>query len=159
MMRALLLVAALVVGARAYCFSPAAARAVVMRSARSAILCLAAEEEDEELEKAVAKAEKLWSLALAARQRADRLSSEAEALAEEVSSAASEEASRLKGLEGAGGGQRFSLSMLSNAKSQLDSSLDAGQLLSAAVEAAEEAEIAEALAEEALAAVEAELDE
>ncbi|KAL1521764.1 hypothetical protein AB1Y20_021418 [Prymnesium parvum] len=104
---------------------------------------------EDDVEAAVEKAEKLWAQALEARKRADRLSNEAESVAEEVSLSAQQQTEKLDNTS------KFSLSLLQDAQSTIDASLEVGQLVSQAVDAAEEAEQLEREAEAALLDVEA----
>ncbi len=102
----------------------------------------------DEVESAVAEAERLWAEALAAREKADRLSAEAE---ESSGAVVSDAEAASAGLETLNEVPKFSLSMLSDAQAALESSVHAGGLLSDAVDAAEEADRLEAEAELALA--------
>ena len=103
----------------------------------------------EAVEAAVEKAEALWAEALAARELADRLAGEAEELSTTAGDASEEAAKALDG------SSTFSLSLLSGAQSAQSSSLDAGRALADAYDAAEEAVKKEAVAEAALEASEA----
>ena len=96
----------------------------------------------------VERAEALWAEALAARELADKLSSEAETLAD-ASGEASDAASTA--LDGA---SKFSLSMLTTSTEAQNKALEAGKVIAEAVEAAEAAEELERKAEEALTASE-----
>ena len=87
--------------------------------------------------------------ALAARELADRLAGEAEELSTTAGDASEEAAKALDG------SSTFSLSLLSGAQSAQSSSLDAGRALADAYDAAEEAVKKEAVAEAALEASEA----
>ena len=107
----------------------------------------------DELELAVEKAENLWAEALAAREKAEKLSGDAEEAANE--SAATAEAAS----ETIDGAEKFKLSMIGDAQKASSMALDAGSLLAEAVEASEEAERLEGLAEAALASVEAAMQE
>jgi len=111
-----------------------------------AIVCLVTEAD---VEAAVANAERLWENALAAREKVDLLSSEAEELAEASAATSEEAASQVDA------SATFKLSMLGDAKAATDASLNANAVLADAVAAAEEAERLEALAEAATDAMDA----
>lgn len=103
---------------------------------------------------AIEKAEALWAEALAARQKADALSAEAEEL-----SAATAEESEGMNEKLSGEGTKFSLSMIGDARVVMDTAIDAQKLITDAVAAAELADQLEADAEVALQVSEAMLAE
>jgi ABC-type hemin transport system substrate-binding protein len=140
----------LVVGAAGWAPHPVCSRLnrPFCSHAQSAVFALVTADD---VEAAVETAEKLWADALAAREQADQLSSEAEAVAEDADGKSAEEANRLKDMEKSG---KFSLATLSGAQIAVNSGSATMDLIADAVNAAEEAERLEALAEEALAAVE-----
>lgn len=128
-------------------FVPGIAPMVGLR--RAALRCVVTEDD---VEKAVEKAEKLWADALAARKKADALSAEAEEMATAAATVGEEQSAKL------GDATRFEMSLLSGASQAMSSSLQAGEVLSDAVEAAEEAQKLEDLAEAALAESEAAIE-
>eukprot|EP00310_Coccolithus_braarudii_P012321 CAMPEP_0183350826 /NCGR_PEP_ID=MMETSP0164_2-20130417/21201_1 /TAXON_ID=221442 /ORGANISM="Coccolithus pelagicus ssp braarudi, Strain PLY182g" /LENGTH=148 /DNA_ID=CAMNT_0025522829 /DNA_START=65 /DNA_END=511 /DNA_ORIENTATION=- len=103
---------------------------------------------EDDVEAAVELAEQLWAEALKARERADCLSEKAAEQAELAQASAEEATASMDSAT------TFRLSMLGDARIAMDSQLNAGSLLSEAVEAAEAAELFEAKAEEALTASE-----
>ena len=103
---------------------------------------------------AIEKAEALWAEALAARQKADALSAEAEEL-----SAATAEESEGMNEKLSGEGTKFSLSMIGDARVVMDTAIDAQKLITDAVAAAELADQLESDAEIALQVSEAMLAE
>jgi hypothetical protein len=114
----------------------------VYRQTRCCINCLVTEDD---VVAAVDKCERLWADALAAREKVDLLSTEAEQLSE-ASSASAEQASAA-----AANATTFKLSMLGDIKVATDANLDANAVLADAVDASEEAERLELLAEAATA--------
>ena len=122
------------------------------RSPRSAVTikCLVTEAD---VEGAVEKAEKAWEAALAAREKADELSTKAEEMAE--ASAATSEAASAK----VDASTTFKMSQLGDLKAATDETLDANAMLAEAVDAAEEADRLEVLAEEATALMEEALEQ
>ena len=103
---------------------------------------------ESDVEEAVEVAERLWAKALEAREKADELAERAASLAERAQENAAQATESMEG------GGKLSLSMLGDAQIAMTGSLDAGSLLSEAVDAAEAAEALEAEAEEALKASE-----
>ena len=100
---------------------------------------------------AIENAEALWAVALAARERANALSAEAEELSNEAATQTGAATAKL--------GDKFSLSMLGDARIAMDSAMEVQRLLSEAVDAAEEADRCELEAEAALQASEAALEQ
>lgn len=98
----------------------------------------------EDVEEACEKAERLWAEALEARKLADERSIEADNIASAAADASKEQSETLDAAS------KFNLALLSGASEAMNSSLEAGQALSDAVEAAEAAEKLELLAEAAL---------
>lgn len=94
---------------------------------------------------AVERAEALWAEALAAREKANELSVEAE----ELSDATAKETEGMNE-KMSGEGTKFSLSMIGDARVAMDSAIDAQKLISDAVAAAELADQLEEDAEIAL---------
>ena len=103
----------------------------------------------DDVEIAVEKCEKLWADALAAREKMDEISTEAESLAEESAASGEEAAAAVDGSD------KFKLSMLGDMKAATDKNLDANSVLGDAVAAMEEADRLEALAEVAMEEMEA----
>jgi len=103
---------------------------------------------------AVERAEALWAEALAAREKANELSVEAEELSEAT-------AKETEGMNEkmSGEGTKFSLSMIGDARVAMDTAIDAQKLISDAVAAAELADQLEEDAEIALQVSEAILEE
>ena len=99
------------------------------------------------------KCERLWAEAVAARERVEHLSTRAEAQAESSAAASAEAAAAVEGAD------KFKLSMLGDVKAATDASLDANSILADAVEAAEEAERLEALADAAMAEMDAAIEQ
>ena len=139
------------------CFAPA----LLQRSAQSSlavpmlprapfIICLVTADD---VEMAVEKCENLWADALAARKKVEELSTEAEELAES-SAALGEETSKV-----VDAAEKFKFSMVGDVKAASDAALDANAMLANAVEASEEAERLEGLAEAALVEMEAAIEQ
>jgi len=103
---------------------------------------------EDDVETAVQAAEDSWADALKARKLAETKALEAEEAADAAGVSSEAVSNELNAAS------KFSLSMLGDAKGAMDSSLDATALLSEAVEAAEEADRLEEIAEAALAASE-----
>ena len=97
-----------------------------------------------------------WALPIAARA-SKKLSARLSDLADEMASASAETAD--KAAATLDDSNKFKLSMIGDAKSAMDASLDAGKVLADAVEAGEEAERLEALAEAALVEMEGLLEQ
>eukprot|EP00521_Asterionellopsis_glacialis_P010627 CAMPEP_0195296578 /NCGR_PEP_ID=MMETSP0707-20130614/19756_1 /TAXON_ID=33640 /ORGANISM="Asterionellopsis glacialis, Strain CCMP134" /LENGTH=190 /DNA_ID=CAMNT_0040358129 /DNA_START=132 /DNA_END=704 /DNA_ORIENTATION=+ len=112
--------------------------------ARSGIRCNLVTEE--QVLEAVEASEKLWEEALEARKKANALSEQAETLGEEAASSTEQVANALQ--------KNVGLDQIENAKSAINSSLDAGSILSDALEATKEADQLEAKADNALAKAE-----
>ena len=96
------------------------------------------------VEAAVKEAEDMWDAALRARQKADRLSEEAESTAEASAAESVDASAKLDE------STKFSMSMLGSARTAMGSSLKATNLVADAVEAAAKADKLEEAAEEAL---------
>ena len=96
------------------------------------------DETPEERQK-IEKAEALWAEALAARQKADALSAEAEELSAETAVESEGMNEKLSGE-----GTKFSLSMIGDARVVMDTAIDAQKLITDAVAAAELADQLEA---------------
>lgn len=118
------------------------------RVARAVPLQLLADITYDEVAVAVDKAENLWAAAMDARQKADELSEQAEVASTDFADQAGDTATKMDASE------KFSLSMLGDARVAMEKSGDVQQLLADAVEAAEKAEAAEQEAEAALQASE-----
>lgn len=117
---------------------------VMPRVARVVPLQLLADITYEQVSAAVDKAENLWAAAMDARQRADELSEQAEASSSEFAEQADDAAVKMDESE------KFSVSMLGDARAAMDKSVSVQQLLADAVEATEKAEQLEQEAEAAL---------
>jgi hypothetical protein len=134
----------------AHCWSPpasyAASVAPALPSPARVLAWMKVTADDVEI--AVETAERLWAEALEAREKAERLSEEAETMAGESEAAMSDTASSIDDAS------KFKLSMLGEAQQAQQASLDAGSILADALEAVEEADELEALAEAALVASE-----
>ena len=83
---------------------------------------------EEEVELAVQKAEDSWAAALAAREKAEKLSIDAEEAAEDAGTSSEAVSDELNA------STKFSLAMLSGASSSMDKSLEATRLLGEAVQ-------------------------
>jgi len=140
----------LVVG-RLSSFPAAAAAAAAVTSSKirrysSTIICHLVSEED--VLEAVEKAEELWSQALEARKTANALSDRAEEEAE-AAAATSKEIDNLFQVQKASS-EPITMQQLAKADAAAKNNLDAGSMVNKALQALEEAERLEALAEEAL---------
>eukprot|EP00591_Stephanopyxis_turris_P002576 CAMPEP_0195518264 /NCGR_PEP_ID=MMETSP0794_2-20130614/12648_1 /TAXON_ID=515487 /ORGANISM="Stephanopyxis turris, Strain CCMP 815" /LENGTH=134 /DNA_ID=CAMNT_0040647203 /DNA_START=182 /DNA_END=586 /DNA_ORIENTATION=+ len=107
---------------------------------------------DEDVLAAVENAENLWAVALEARKKADALSEEAETGASASADLADEATTKLKS-------KKFGLAQIAAARMAMDSSLDLGNLMDRALDAADEADRLEVIAEEALLESEKALDQ
>lgn len=106
---------------------------------------------------AVEEAEKLWSQALEARKTANALSDRAEEEAEAAATSTQEVDALFK--EKNKGKAPISMQNLAQADAAAKSSLDAGSMVSRALQAIEEADLLEKLAEEALQKSEEQLEQ
>jgi hypothetical protein len=143
-LRRLVVLAGVATAHGAFCptMAPARPGATQLRATRILSLVTA-----DDVEAAVQAAEKLWEEALAAREKADSLSAEGEALATEADAASSTATSSLNAIET---NNKFSLSAIADASLAMNTNFNAGSLLAQAVDATEEAEQLEALAQAAL---------
>ena len=107
----------------------------------------------DDVEMAVEKCEALWADALAAREAVEKLSTEADELAEASAASAEETSAAIDGAD------VFKLSMMGDLKAASDATLDANKMLSDAVDAAEEAERIESLAELAMVEMDAAIEQ
>lgn len=115
----------------------------------AAVFCLVTADD---VEMAVEKAERLWADALAAHEKAEALSSEAESLAESSAKVAEDASAAVDQ------SPTFKLSMLGDLQSASNDALDANAVLSDAVDAAEEANRLQLVAEAATTDMEATIE-
>ena len=119
---------------------------------RASVRCYLVTEED--VFKAVEQAEALWAEALEARKTANALSDRAEEEAEAAASSAEEVNEMFKNRE-----NPISMQQLAQADAAARSNLDAGSMVNKALEASDEADRLEKLAEEALQRSEEQLEQ
>ena len=105
----------------------------------------------DDVELAVEVAEKLWAEALEAREKADKLATDAEEMTVATESDTAAAAKSVGSVEAA---TKLNLSMLGDAQKAMSASLEVGEVLADAFDADEEASRLEELAEAALAASE-----
>jgi hypothetical protein len=118
-------------------------------SRHASIKCLVTAED---VEIAVEKCERLWADVMEARKKVEQLSNEAEELTEASEKQSAEANAKVEASD------TFKLSMLGDMKAATDSQLNANAMIGEAFEAAEEAERLEALAEAAMAEMDAAIE-